>query len=208
MSARCFLSSIALLCLTAVAHAETVTPSSQPSASDPLFSVSLHHAHATEAAQAISDITGKAFSVPSVMTDLAVDMGCERKLTREQTYNVFLLSLAAKGIRLSRAKTHIFMKETPGLNPSRLPDAEEIDAKIVASQVDYVTTGFLIYSIRPDSVFDRAGLHDGDIVREVNGQPLDWAAGPCALYEAVTSVKAANILVERKQRLSLSLPPH
>lgn len=179
-----------------------------PSVSEPTFAVSLHHARATDAAQRISDITGKAFSVPSILTDVSVDMVCERKLTREQTYSVFLLSLAAKNIRISRAKTHIFMKESEGQDPTRLPDAEDIDAKIVATLTNNVRDGFLIYDIRPGSVFESAGLRNGDIAREANGRAFDWLAGPCALFEAVTSPKAVSLLIERKQRLSLALPAH
>jgi S1-C subfamily serine protease len=180
---------------------------SAPAASE-RFELSLSHMRLREAAQVISDLTGKGFSVPSAITDSQVNLICKRKLTRGEAYSLFVLALAAQGIRVSRGNVHALMKETFGKGAQPLPDVEDVDARIVPALIDKEPSGFFIYNIRPDSLFDRAGLRDGDVVREANGKPLDVESGPCALVDALTSAQPLALGIERKQRMTLSISPN
>ncbi len=53
--------------------------------------------------------------------------------------------------------------------------------------------GVMVYGIRPDSVFSRAGLRNGDIVREINGTPVasvEEASALLADLEQIGSIQA------------------
>jgi general secretion pathway protein C len=57
--------------------------------------------------------------------------------------------------------------------------------------------GVMIYAIKPDSVFNRAGLRNGDIVKEINGTPVASIEEASASLSGLESNPAAKITLIR-----------
>lgn len=63
--------------------------------------------------------------------------------------------------------------------------------RVVPAFKDGVARGFKVFSIRPDSLFARLGLRNGDIVRRINGLSLE---SPEHALEAYTRLREASHL--------------
>jgi len=57
--------------------------------------------------------------------------------------------------------------------------------------------GVMIYAIKPDSVFNRAGLRNGDIVKEINGTPVSSIEEASSLLAGLESDPSARITLVR-----------
>lgn len=58
-------------------------------------------------------------------------------------------------------------------------------------------TGFGIYDIEKDSVFQKIGMIDGDVVKSINGNELNSAAGAIKLLNDSKTASSLNIMIER-----------
>ncbi len=93
---------------------------------------------------------------------------------------------------------------------SYLVDRREIDhtlenlnyvitqARAVPVLKDGQSVGFKFFNIRPDSLFERMGLIDGDIVQEVNGVPVRDATKAMGLLDEVQSRDEIKVSFLRK----------
>lgn len=57
--------------------------------------------------------------------------------------------------------------------------------------------GVMVYGIRPDSVFSRAGLRNGDIVREINGTPVASVEEASALLADLEQIGSIQVTLLR-----------
>jgi general secretion pathway protein C len=72
-----------------------------------------------------------------------------------------------------------------------------MQARIVPAFKDGVATGFKLFSIRPDSIYSKIGIQNGDVIRRLNGFEIN---SPDKALEAYAKLKEANqikIEVER-----------
>jgi general secretion pathway protein C len=68
--------------------------------------------------------------------------------------------------------------------PNRNPQTGEID-------------GFRLLDFQPDSIYEKLGLQRMDVIKGVNGEPVDSPAKAMELYNALKSSDKINISVER-----------
>lgn len=77
--------------------------------------------------------------------------------------------------------------------------------RVVPNMVDGQTQGFKVFNIRPGSLFTQIGIQDGDIVKEINGAPMngiDVAYQAMANLQNQTSIQLT--IVRRNQPLTFS----
>jgi len=60
--------------------------------------------------------------------------------------------------------------------------------------------GFKITRIRVDSLYDRLGLKNGDVLVEINGQKLDGPETFFSLYNRINSLKEVKLKIRRRGR--------
>lgn len=66
--------------------------------------------------------------------------------------------------------------------------------------------GFALYDIEKDSVYAKAGLSDGDVIKSINGEELNSAQGAIKLLNSLKNANGMNIIIERGgQSLPLNL---
>jgi general secretion pathway protein C len=70
-------------------------------------------------------------------------------------------------------------------------------AHAVPNRVDGAIEGFKILSIQPGSVYEALGVQVGDIVKSVNGEPMNSLAKAQELFMALRSSSDVNITVNR-----------
>jgi general secretion pathway protein C len=64
-------------------------------------------------------------------------------------------------------------------------------ARIVPNVVDGKSQGFKLYAIRPNSIYARIGLQNGDSIQQINGYDM---SSPTSALEAYTKLRHANHL--------------
>ena len=73
--------------------------------------------------------------------------------------------------------------------------------RIVPAFRDGVATGFKLFQIRPDSIYARVGIQNGDVIRRLNGFDIN---SPDKALEAYSKLREANhIEVEIERNGSL-----
>ncbi len=66
------------------------------------------------------------------------------------------------------------------------------------------STGFRLFAIRQDSLFDRIGLKNGDIISRINGQDLNDPARALAIFQELRNEREITVEVTRnKEPLTL-----
>ena len=60
--------------------------------------------------------------------------------------------------------------------------------------------GMILSNIKPNSIFRRMGLRNGDILTAIDGRPITTVDGALKLYEDLKSSDAANVEIKRKGR--------
>lgn len=88
-------------------------------------------------------------------------------------------------VALARADLHAALDDVDALARS---------ARVVPALFGGVVHGFKVFSIRPNSLLDRVGLCDGDLVRHVNGFALTSPERALAVYAVVR--EASEVRVE------------
>lgn len=69
-----------------------------------------------------------------------------------------------------------------------------MQARIVPAFKDGVATGFKLFSIRPDSIYSKIGIQNGDVIRRINGFDIN---SPDKALEAYAKLKeSTNIEIE------------
>jgi general secretion pathway protein C len=62
------------------------------------------------------------------------------------------------------------------------------------------STGFRLFAIRRGSLFDKIGLKNGDIIRNINGKPIDDPTKALAMLEQLRNVSNLNVEVTRNRQ--------
>ena len=66
-----------------------------------------------------------------------------------------------------------------------------------AVMVPYQAGGFLIRSIKPGSLYQKLGLRPGDVIRSVNGQPIDSLAQAMQVYKHLPTATEIDLQILR-----------
>jgi general secretion pathway protein C len=120
-----------------------------------------------------------------VITDQAVRQRAEPRL---RTADTTLEQLGPETYELSRQEVN-----------HALANINEIalQARIVPAFQDGVAKGFKVFSIRPDSLFTRLGLRNGDILRRINGLSLGGVEQALEAYTRLRDASRIELEVER-----------
>ncbi|MEY4065268.1 MAG: hypothetical protein RIR26_1476 [Pseudomonadota bacterium] len=71
------------------------------------------------------------------------------------------------------------------------------DAKASPNLVDGQVKGFILTRIRPDSVYEKMGFQDGDVVEQINGIDLNDAARAIQTLNSLKNENAIDLMVKR-----------
>jgi general secretion pathway protein C len=95
-------------------------------------------------------------------------------------------------------KVHLERKEVD----STLPDYAGLMQQIrVRLRFEAGTpTGFVIYSIEPESIFARMGLKDGDIIVSINGKPFATTQPVVEFYNALKETETVSLEIRRGEK--------
>jgi general secretion pathway protein C len=72
-----------------------------------------------------------------------------------------------------------------------------MQARIVPAFKDGVATGFKLFSIRPDSLYTKIGIQNGDIVRRINGYEINSPDKALEVYSKLKESNRIEIEVDR-----------
>ncbi len=75
------------------------------------------------------------------------------------------------------------------------------DAKASPNMVDGELRGFVLTRIRENSIYQKAGFQNGDVVEEINGEPLRDAAGAIKLLQSLRNEPNISVRLRRGDRL-------
>jgi len=71
-------------------------------------------------------------------------------------------------------------------------------ARFVPSIKDGKPNGFKLYAIRPNSIFGKIGLQNGDTVKGINGNDMSTPDQALALYSKLRSASHLSVQIERR----------
>lgn len=57
--------------------------------------------------------------------------------------------------------------------------------------------GFLVRQIQPNSLYEKLGLRAGDVIKSVNGQPINTAEDAMKLYQQMSSINSVQMEITR-----------
>jgi general secretion pathway protein C len=57
--------------------------------------------------------------------------------------------------------------------------------------------GFLVRQIQPGSLYEKLGMRAGDVIKSVNGQPINTAEDAIRLYQQMSSINAVQMEITR-----------
>jgi general secretion pathway protein C len=71
-------------------------------------------------------------------------------------------------------------------------------ARFVPSIKDGKPNGFKLYAIRPQSIFGRIGMQNGDTIKQINGSDMTTPDAALALYTKLRNASHLSVQVERR----------
>ena len=74
-------------------------------------------------------------------------------------------------------------------------------ARFVPSVKDGKPNGFKLYAIRPNSIFGKIGLQNGDTIKAINGSDMTTPDAALALYSKLRNASHLSVQVERRGEL-------
>jgi general secretion pathway protein C len=72
-----------------------------------------------------------------------------------------------------------------------------MQARIVPAFKDGVAQGFKLFSIRPDSIYSKIGVQNGDVIRRINGLDLNSPEKALEVYSKLKEAPRIDIELER-----------
>lgn len=72
-----------------------------------------------------------------------------------------------------------------------------MQARIVPAFKDGVAQGFKLFSIRPDSIYTKIGIQNGDVIKRINGYDLNSPEKALEIYSKLKDASRIDIEVER-----------
>jgi general secretion pathway protein C len=70
-------------------------------------------------------------------------------------------------------------------------------ARFVPAYRDGQPQGFRVFAIRPDSLFSKLGLLNGDVVRRINGFEMSSPANALEVYQRLREASQVEVELER-----------
>ena len=72
-----------------------------------------------------------------------------------------------------------------------------MQARIVPAFKDGVAEGFKLFSIRPDSIYSKIGVQNGDVIKRINGYDLNSPEKALEIYSKLKEASRIDIELER-----------
>jgi general secretion pathway protein C len=72
-----------------------------------------------------------------------------------------------------------------------------MQARIVPAFKDGVAQGFKLFSIRPDSIYTKIGIQNGDVIKRINGYDLNSPEKALEIYSKLKEASRIDIEIER-----------
>jgi general secretion pathway protein C len=72
-----------------------------------------------------------------------------------------------------------------------------MQARIVPAFKDGQAQGFKLFSIRPDSIYSKIGVQNGDVIRRINGFDLNSPEKALEVYSKMKDASRIEIEIER-----------
>jgi general secretion pathway protein C len=72
-----------------------------------------------------------------------------------------------------------------------------MQARIVPAFKDGVSQGFKLFSIRPDSIYTKIGIQNGDVVKRINGFDMNTPEKALEVYSKLRESNRIDIEIER-----------
>lgn len=72
-----------------------------------------------------------------------------------------------------------------------------MQARIVPAFKDGVSQGFKLFSIRPDSLYTKIGIQNGDVIKRINGYDLNSPEKALEVYAKLKEASRVDIEIER-----------
>ncbi len=72
-----------------------------------------------------------------------------------------------------------------------------MQARIVPAFKDGVSQGFKLFSIRPDSIYTKIGIQNGDVIKRINGYDMNSPEKALEIYSKLKEAARIDIEVER-----------
>jgi general secretion pathway protein C len=72
-----------------------------------------------------------------------------------------------------------------------------MQARIVPAFKDGVAQGFKLFSIRPDSIYSKIGVQNGDVIKRINGYDLNSPEKALEIYSKLKEASRIDIEIER-----------
>lgn len=95
-------------------------------------------------------------------------------------------------VGLSISLTDSYLQNIMGDLPKILQDA-----KAEPNMVNGELKGFELTRIRENSIYEKAGFQNGDIIKEINGYPLNDPAGAIRLLQQLRNAKEVDVVLDR-----------
>jgi len=89
------------------------------------------------------------------------------------------------------------LQELAGKSGGRSPAAIFSQARILPKYEQGRMVGIELSKIKPDSFYEKVGLHDGDVITQLNGVDIDNPSASRKLLEAFTSATDIDVTVVR-----------
>jgi general secretion pathway protein C len=101
------------------------------------------------------------------------------------------------GIRALNANTYDVPREEVGRVLSNL-NSLAMKARIMPAFRDGRAIGFKVFSIRPDSLYTRIGIQNGDVLRRINGLDLNSPEKALEVYTRMKDATRIDLELERR----------
>jgi general secretion pathway protein C len=72
-----------------------------------------------------------------------------------------------------------------------------MQARVVPSLINGASKGFKLFAMRPDSLYTRLGLKNGDILQRINGSSLDDPTRALDAYHQLRGASRIELEIER-----------
>ena len=72
-----------------------------------------------------------------------------------------------------------------------------MQARIVPAFKDGVAQGFKLFSIRPDSIYSKIGIQNGDVIKRINGYDMNSPEKALEIYSKLRDASRIDIEIER-----------
>ncbi|MBZ4423131.1 hypothetical protein [Myxococcus sp. RHSTA-1-4] len=101
------------------------------------------------------------------------------------------------GIRLVGEYSYVIPSAEVDAAFSRL-DELSTQARVVPAFRDGQARGFKMFAIRPDSLYARLGLQNGDVLQRINGVSLNTPDNAVAVFESLRGARNVELDIDRR----------